>query len=124
MQKLLAWAKVGGNSTIGQPCRQKNVGGLRGRAGTGMRRIAAFFGPCVPGAPTAHGSIFSSYFKRLGRFAQLVTSSQIKSVRIRGILEDIKTQAAGLVLGGATGITQQGLHECLAMRGFDLHCHQ
>ena len=34
---------------------------------------------------------------------------QRKSVCLHGILEDIKTQAAGLVRGGVTGITQQGL---------------
>src|SRR5216684_9357540 len=48
---------------------------LRGRAWTGMRVIAVFFGPCAPDVLTAHGSVFSHNFKRLDRCTKLATSS-------------------------------------------------
>ena len=48
---------------------------LRGRAGTGMRVIVGFFGPCAPDVLTAHVAIFSHAFKRFDRFIQLATSS-------------------------------------------------
>src|SRR5712692_8696937 len=83
----LNWLRVfrsAGASRIGQGGRQplhtsavrsEKCVGLRGKAWSGMRVIAAFFGPCAPYALTAHISVFSHSFKRLDRLAKLATSS-------------------------------------------------
>src|SRR5712692_3586916 len=87
----LNWLRVfrsAGASRIGQGGRQplhtsavrsEKCVGLRGKAWSGMRVIAAFFSPCAPYALTAHVSVFSHSFKRLDRLAKLATSSIRKS---------------------------------------------
>src|SRR6266571_4943306 len=46
--------------------RSEKWGGSVPERRTGMRVIAAFFRSCAPDALTAHVSVFSHYFKRLG----------------------------------------------------------
>jgi len=42
-----------------------------------MRMITAFSGPCAPDALTSRVSVFSHYFRRLGRLTKLATSSKV-----------------------------------------------
>src|SRR5712691_4747596 len=62
-----------------RPVRSEKCVLLRGRAWTGMRVIAVFFGPCTPYVRIAHISVFPHYFKRLDRFTKLATSSRSRS---------------------------------------------
>jgi len=78
VQKLLALAKVYGNSVIRERCGQKNAWDFVAERGTGMRVIAAFFGLCVPYELIFLILVFSNYFKRLDRFTKLATSSNGK----------------------------------------------
>ena len=46
-----------------------------GNAGTGMRVLVGFFGPCASDVLTAHVAVFSHVFKRFDRLIQFSTSS-------------------------------------------------
>src|SRR6266849_2518301 len=74
-QRLLALAKMEGNSGIRRRYGQKNAWYFVAEHRMEMCLVAMFFGPHAPEAQTAQLSVFSHCFKRLERFTKLATSS-------------------------------------------------
>ena len=73
-------SQIAGPSVIRGRCGQKHAGGFVAERGAGMRQIAMFVGPHASEAQNPSSSLFSPYFNRFDRFAQLATSSLAASM--------------------------------------------